>query len=128
MRPLFAGVANGYTPQGFAPHDTQRIPASEANRMSGVTHLVPNPTNPGYAYGTVIPLNAYGVGMIRWIQPRLLPVFKTFSNQIRMKPQIQGVTMDATRQQRIPGSVTNVPGYDYSALGAIQQKLAQTRR
>jgi hypothetical protein len=127
MRDLFYGASTGYVPQGFVPYQS-RVPNSTNNRLTYATRLVPNPTNPGYAYGTPIPLTQPKLGLVRWYAPYTLPVGKTFSNQVPMKAQVQGVTMDVTRQQRIPGQVTNVVGYDYSAVGFIQQKLAQTKR
>ncbi len=127
---LFAGVeAGGYEPKGFAPYQSH-VPTGTAQRLDGMTHPVANPTNPGYAYGTVIPVmqSAKGMSMVRWYGMWTLPVGKNFSNQVPMKPQIQGVTMDPTRATRILGSVSNVPGYDYSGLAAIQMKLAASRR
>jgi hypothetical protein len=127
VRPLFNGCANGFAPRGFAPY-VSRLPASEAARLDGQTHPVPNPTNPGYAYGTAIPLTQPKVWAVRWYMPWTLPVARTFSNQIPMKPQIAGVTMDVTRGVRVPGSISTVHGGDYSALDALQAKLAQMKR
>jgi hypothetical protein len=128
MRPsLFAGAASGYTPTNFKPYQS-RLPNSTAARLDGRVHPVPNPTNPGYAYGTMIPLAAKGVGMIRFQNPRTIPVGKTFSNQVPMKPQIQGVTMDPTRGARIAGSIATITGADHSGDDAYQAKLSQARR
>ncbi len=127
MRNLFAGAATGFKPRGFKPYQSH-LPHSTENRLSQQTHLVDNPTNPGYAYGTVIPLTATKVGLVRWYLPWTIPVAKTFHNGIRMRPQIHGVTMDPTRRQRVLGSVTNVPGRDYSGVHAIQARLAAARR
>lgn len=128
MRPsLFGGAASGYTPTGFTPYQSRR-PNSTAARMDGRVHPVPNPTTPGYAYGTMIPLVAKSVGMVRWMNPRTIPVGKTFSGQVPMKAQIQGVTMDPTRGTRIAGSVATVLGADHSGDNAYQAKLSQARR
>lgn len=127
MRPLFNGVANGYTPSGFTPY-ISRVPNSTAARMDGMVHAVPNPTNPGYAYGTLIPLTAKGVGMVRWQNPSTYPVGKTFTNQVPMKPQIQGVTMDPTRGTRISGAISYVLGADNRGLDAFQATMANARR
>ena len=124
---LFAGAASGYSPNGFAPYQSH-TPNSTASRMDGQVHSVPNPTNPGYAYGTMIPLVAKGVGMVRWSNPRTIPQGKTFTSQVPMKAQIQGVTMDPTRAMRISGSITQIVGADHSADDAYQARLAAARR
>lgn len=124
---LFGGAASGYTPRGFSPY-VSHVPNSTENRLSGIVHGVPNPTNPGYAYGTLFPLGAKGVGMQRWMNPRTIPIGKTIVGQVLMKPQIQGVTMDPTRSLRVLGSITAILGADHSADDAYQAKLAAARR
>lgn len=128
MRPsLFYGASTGYAPLGFNP-SLYPLPNSTAARIDSRLHPVPNPTNPGYAYGTMFPTVAKGVGMMRWRIPWTIPVGKTFTSQVPMKPQIQGVTLDPTRGTRIAGSINAVLGADTAGNDAFQAKLAAARR
>jgi hypothetical protein len=116
-------------PQGWKPHQSH-LGASTAARLDGRTHPVSNPTAPGFAYGTVKPLTSFRLGMVYGSVPYIRPVTKTYSLQVPMKPQLQGVTPNYSRALNIPGAIGYVPGQavDVSSLNAIQQKLAQIRQ
>jgi hypothetical protein len=114
----YTGIEH-WTPKGWTPYQSQ-LPNSTAARLDGEVHPVSNPTAPGYAYGTVKPLLAPGLGMVRWLVPYLLPVGKTFTLQVPMKPQIQGTTPNTARAIAIQGLLESLPvtGDDSNAVQA----------
>jgi hypothetical protein len=58
--------------------------------------------------------------MVRWLVPYLIPVGKTFTLQVPMKPQIQGATPNTARAIAIQGLLESLPvtGDDSNAVQA----------
>jgi len=115
-------------PTGWKPY-TSRLPASTAARLDLTVHPVSNPTAPGFAYGTMKPLNGMKMGMEYGKHPNIAPVGKSFTLQVPMQPQIAGITPNYARSINIPGAISYIPGpsVDQSSLDAIQTQLAMMR-
>jgi hypothetical protein len=114
----FTGIEH-WTPEGWTPY-VARVPSGTSSRLDGQVHPVSNPTAPGYGYGTMKPLLAPKVGMSFGLVPYIIPVGKTFTLQVPMKPQIQGVTPNSTRAIAIQGLLDSLPvtGDDSNAVQA----------
>lgn len=120
---------NYWNPQDFTPYDPQhlRIPRSTALSRDNNTYPGGSPINPGYGYGTWIPLTDFNVGMARWLKPYTTPVGPTGYNTIPAKWNNNTQWIDPTAAMRYRGTLTDVPVVDLTASQAIQQYLANAK-
>jgi len=115
------GLMSGVTPDY---QDVERLPASLRFRTSYLLHNAGSPINPGFAYGTLVPLWDCKYGIERWFNPYLLPQVSPMMVMNKSGAWQGGGTVDDARTLRIKGLVTDVPIYDFSTEQAIQFKAA----
>jgi len=127
---MASGQVYNAIPKGWQPYQSRK-PISVIAREDQQVHLVANPTTgPGYAYGTLIPLDVPKVGMRLGKFPNLMPKGKTFSNVVRMKPQLQGVQPYTPFANVQMGTLNQVPApaYTPTQINEVQAYINSLRR
>jgi hypothetical protein len=120
-----------WTPHNFNPEmssaDASRVPQAVRVSRNLVTYPSGSPNNPGYAYGTFIPQTDRGMGLVRFMSPYTVPVGATALNTIPLTYKNDVQWINPTRQLRIKGLTTEIPGIDTSQLDAIQAYLGNAQ-
>lgn len=132
MRPM-GGPASFYLPSNFnsgesaGSSDPSRVTNNVSPRLSLQTYLSGSNTNPGYAYGTFIPLLDRGSWFARFKYPYTVPMAASSPNTVpaTWKNNVQWINPE--RRMRLKGLVTNLPGVDTSQLDAIQTYLGNAQ-
>ncbi len=119
-----------YGTEGFNPimssGDPSRVPVTVNARTSLETYPSGSAINPGYAYGTFIPLfqHGTGLGLKRFAFPYTVPVNPNAINTVPLKYNNTTAWINPQRSLRMKGQTDSIPGNDYSRLDQIQQYLA----
>ena len=102
--------------------DVSRVPLSTLLRMDNVNiYPAGSDVNPGYAYGTMVPLWNLKYGIRRWYNPWTIPavgpaMYMNWNNDVG--------TMNDAATLRVKGLVDEVPTYSWDGLDEIQAKAA----
>ena len=124
-------VAAFWLPTNFnsfmSSSDASRVPQTVIRRTDHKTYPSGSAVNPGYAYGTFIPLQDRGAGLQRFMMPYTIPMFATRYNTVApyWKNNVQWI--NPQRSMRLKGLTNVVPGIDTSQLDAIQTYLGNAQ-
>ena len=131
MRPMNTAPNGFWTPNGFNPVMSgmapDRVPVTVRLRTNHQTYPSGSPNNPGYAYGTFIPLRDCGSWFARFQFPYTVPVPATRSNTIPIVWKNDTQWINPNRSMRMKGLTTVVPGIDTSQIDAIQAYLGHAQ-
>jgi hypothetical protein len=115
------GIPDYYT-GSHVPHSAWDIPLSVNLSRNSRTYPSGSDINPGYAYGTYIPLFTARLGLERFQHPYTIPLA---GSQVRM--WAKGGTLavvDSRRRLRQKGLSDVVPGIDWTQINQVQALLA----
>ena len=112
--------------QVVQPHDPNLVPRSVVVSRDHQTYLAGSNVNPGYGYGTFIPLFTQRLGLKRWGYPYTLPAAPNGLNQIKTHWNNSTVWGDSTNVLRIKGPTTAVPGVPVNYNDPMATRLANS--
>lgn len=130
MRPFGNDVAytQSSAPGRFVGHDPSLVPASVTVSRNNRTYPSGSRINPGYAYGTFLPLiGDIRVALQRFMYPYTVPVASNKFNQVRIKTNTQTQWINPLRALKMKGLTTSVPGVDHSGDTATQRYLGNAQ-
>lgn len=119
--------AEFWTPLNFQPYPMNRVPLSTSVSRDHKTYPSGSPNNPGYAYGTFLPLEDVGLWFHRFLAPYTIPVSANGVNTIPMSWNNSEQWINPGRALRLKGLTTQVPGIDTRGLDAIQTYLGNAQ-